>query len=119
MELDNYITIGNATTILNTVFVIIAGYVIGFLISIGINLPITDVQLASIFTAICFAVFGYVNAKYHNNFWDKEEDTLNIPLADLTDAQVKAIQNFINYQTTKNNNEIADLDPASEYDGGC
>ena len=115
-DFENYITIGNATTILNTVFLVIAGYVIGFLISIGINLPITDVQLASLLTSFVFLIFGYINAKYHNNIWDKDEDTLNIPTGDLTDAQIQAIQNFINYQTNK---EIQDIDPASRYEEGA
>ena len=128
MTEKNYLTVGNVTTLINSFIVVIAGYIFGFLVSIfGVGLPITESQLTSLLSAFVFAVFAYINAKDHNNFWDKDEDYIKIPL-DLDDAQIKAIENFISYQTgddiiikeTPNTDEdeviLEDCDPAFEYE---
>ena len=138
MKKNNILTIGNITTILNTIIIIISGYIIGFLTSLGLNVPFDQTGLAGVITAIIFGLFSYVNAKNHNNFWDTETDTVNIPVP-LTDEQVKVIQNYINMQTGEqisinnvpaqdkvvinnreynkyNDSQITDLDPASEYE---
>ena len=126
MNKKSYLTVGNITTIINSIIVILAGYIFGFLVSIfGVGLPFTESQLASFISALVFAVFAYINAKDHNNFWDSEKDVINIPV-DLSDAEIKAIENFIQYkkgervQITRDIDEedcvIEDCDPATEYE---
>ena len=45
-----------------------AGYALGYFISIGLQLPITQEQLSEIlFTVICF-IAAYIDAKYPNTF---------------------------------------------------
>jgi hypothetical protein len=66
MTETNYI--GNISTIIKTVCMMIAGYAIGYFISIGLNLPITQEQLSEIiFTVICF-IAAYIDAKFPNSF---------------------------------------------------
>lgn len=60
--------IGNASTIIKTLCMMIAGYTIGFAVSIGLDLPIDAAQLSEIlFTIICF-IGAYIDAKYPNTF---------------------------------------------------
>lgn len=121
MKYENYLNIGNITTIINSIMLIVAGYIIGWLLSLGFNVPVSQAELGALLTSIVFAVFSYINAKKHNNFFNKEEDTIQIPV-NLNDAQITAIENFIEYQTgekiqlKQNNTEIEDVDPASEYE---
>lgn len=60
--------IGNTTTIIKTLLMMIAGYAIGYAASIGLNLPISQAQLSEIlFTIICL-IAAYLDAKYPNTF---------------------------------------------------
>lgn len=60
--------IGNASTIIKTLCMMIAGYTIGSAVSIGLDLPIDAAQLSEIlFTIICF-IGAYIDAKFPNTF---------------------------------------------------
>ena len=109
---NKFLTIGNITTIINSVGWIIAGLIIGVVTAFGLQLPIDQYSLSAIICAVITGLFSYINAKYHNTFWDKDEDYIKIPVS-LDDAQIQAIENFIKYQTSNN---IDDVDPASEYE---
>lgn len=95
---NNFLNIGNITTILNSIFLIILGYIVPYLISLGFNIPWDISVMASFLTAIVLGIFSYFNASRHNNFFDEDTDTVHIPVP-LTQAQIDAIQNFINIQT--------------------
>lgn len=114
MSNNKFLNIGNITTIINSIMLILAGYIIGWLLSIGFKLPISQAELGSLLTAIVFGLFSYINAKKHNNFWDKDNDVISIPADELTDAQIRAIENFIAHNTP--DRIIEDIDPASEYE---
>ena len=59
---------GNISTIIKTACMVIAGYAIGYAISIGLNLPITQEQLSeTLFMILCF-IGAYIDAKYPNTF---------------------------------------------------
>ena len=94
----NYLSIGNVTTYVNTIIITISGYLFGLLVSYFGNLPFTEAQLASALSTIVFFVFSYYNAKKHNTLFDQNKDIIKIP-THLNDAQLVAIQNFINTQT--------------------
>jgi len=64
--MDN--TIGNISTIVKLISMWIAGWFIGVIISQGLQLPITQEQLAEIIGAIIFLIIGYIDAKYPNTF---------------------------------------------------
>ena len=119
------ILIGNSTTILTTIFLSIAGLLIGILGAYGIKLPIDQQSLAGVIGLIVMFLFSIVNAKFHNTYFD-EDGNLTINVENLTDNQISAIQNFIDNCTAKNTvddsteNIMEDIDPASEYEeGGC
>lgn len=95
---NNFLNIGNITTILNSIFLIILGYIVPYLVSLGFNIPWDISVMASFLTAIVLGIFSYFNASRHNNFFDEDTDTVHIPVP-LTQAQIDAIQNFINIQT--------------------
>ncbi len=60
--------IGNITTLIKTGTMMFAGYCLGYFVSIGLNLPISQEQLSEIlFVVICFAA-AYFDAKYPNAF---------------------------------------------------
>ena len=60
--------IGNVTTVIKTLCMMFAGYCLGYFISIGLNLPISQEQLSEIlFTIICF-IAAYIDAKFPNAF---------------------------------------------------
>ena len=94
----NYLSIGNVTTYVNTIILTISGYIFGLLLSYFGNLPFTESQLASVLSTIVFFIFSYYNAKKHNRLFDQDKDIIKIP-THLNDAQLVAIQNFINTQT--------------------
>lgn len=62
--MDN--TIGNLSTIIKIISMWIAGWFIGLLISQGLQLPISQEQVATIISSIIFLVIGYIDAKYPN-----------------------------------------------------
>lgn len=65
--MDNNI-IGNLSTIVKTILMMFAGWALGYLVSIGLNLPITQEQLSEIlFVIVCF-IAAYIDAKYPNTF---------------------------------------------------
>ena len=107
---NNFLNIGNITTILNSIFLIILGYIVPYLISLGFNIPWDISVMASFLTAIVLGIFSYFNASRHNNFFDEDTDTVHIP-APLTQAQIDAIQNFINIQTGAEVEIIGDDQP--------
>ena len=118
-EKYNILTIGNSTTILTTIFLALFGALLGYLSSKGINLPVTAETLTSIALALVFAIFGYYNAKNHNTLFDNETDTIYIPIDNLDDDQITAINNYINKAIEKNiihNETDYSEDPAQAYD---
>lgn len=66
MDDNNYI--GNGSTIVKTVFVMFAGWVLGALAAKGLSLPIDAYQLAEILGAIFGFIVSYIDAKYPNSF---------------------------------------------------
>lgn len=82
---NNYI--GNLSTIIKWLSMAIAGYCIGALAQMGLNLPIDQMQLSEIIGMLIFLGVGYVDSKYPNTF------------------------SFLG-----NNDEIEDIDPAAEYE---
>lgn len=66
MNDDNFI--GNISTIIKTILMMFAGWMLGYCLSMGLNLPITQEQLSEIlFTIICF-IAAYIDAKNPNSF---------------------------------------------------
>lgn len=78
---------GNISTIIKWISMTIAGATIGTLTAHGLNLTIDTSTLTEVISAIIFLGVGYVDAKYPNTF------------------------SFLD-----NENEIQDIDPASEYE---
>ena len=60
--------IGNITTIIKTISMMFAGYFLGYCVSIGLNLPISQEQLSEIFFTIILFIAAYLDAKYPNTF---------------------------------------------------
>ena len=112
---NNFLNIGNITTILNSIFLIILGYIVPYLVSLGFNIPWDISVMASFLTAIVLGIFSYFNASRHNNFFDEDTDTVHIPVP-LTQAQIDAIQNFINIQTGAEVEIIGDDQPENDVD---
>ena len=123
------ILIGNMTTIVNTIVLAVAGLIIGVLSANGINLPIDQTSLAGVLGVIVFTIFGIINAKYHNTYFDDDTDTLTVNVDGLTDNQISAIQNFVDNIQEKyvfnvggkdysklNDAQIEDIDPAFDYE---
>ena len=60
--------IGNISTIVKTILMMVAGWAIGYAAAHGLNLPIDAAQLTEIlFVIICF-VAAYIDAKFPNSF---------------------------------------------------
>ena len=68
MTEENTNFIGNLSTILKTLCMMIAGYAIGYAVSIGLDLPIDATQLSEILFTILCAIAAYIDAKYPNTF---------------------------------------------------
>lgn len=117
--MSKYLEFRNISTILTSILLTVFGLLLGYLASIGLNLPVTADVLASIVGGIILAVFSWYNAKHHNNLFDEETDTIYIPIDNLTDNQIESINNFINNAIETNlkhkNTDYAD-DPASAYE---
>ena len=64
--MDNII--GNVSTIIKTLCMMIAGYALGYFLSIGLQLPISQEQLAEILFTIILFIAAYIDAKYPNSF---------------------------------------------------
>lgn len=93
------IIIGNTTTVINTIALMISGAIFGVLASLGLKLPFDMYALASVIGIIIMTGFSYINAKYKNTYFDKDEDKLTIDLSKLSDQQVTAIQTFLENTT--------------------
>jgi len=114
-----YLEFRNISTILTSVLLTVFGLLLGYLASMGLNLPVTADALASITGGIILAVFSWYNAKHHNNLFDEEKDTIYIPIDNLDDDQITAINNYINKAIEKNlKHEETDYseDPAIAYE---
>jgi len=117
--MSKYLEFRNISTILTSILLTVFGLLLGYLASMGLNLPVTADALASITGGIILAVFSWYNAKHHNNLFDDETDTIYIPIDNLTDNQIESINNFINNAIETNlkheNTDYGD-DPASAYE---
>ena len=60
--------LGNITTLVKTVSMMLAGYLLAFFISQGLNLPISQEQLAEIIMTVIFFIAAYLDAKFPNSF---------------------------------------------------
>ena len=72
--------IGNVTTIIKTISMMLAGYLLAFCISQGLNLPITEAQLSEIIGTIIFFSLAYFDAKFPNAFKFLKGNAESIPL---------------------------------------
>lgn len=125
MNEKKQIIIGNATTVVNSIIVAFAGLIIGVLGAWGIKLPVDQTGLAGVIGLVVFFLFSIINAKYHNTYFNDDENTLTVDISGLTDNQVDAIQNFVDNCTVKvgnknfnkyNDSQIEDIDPAINYE---
>lgn len=101
------ILIGNVTTAVNTIALMIAGAIFGILGALGLHLPFDKYSLSAVIGLIIMTGFSYLNAKYKNTYFDNDTDTLTIDVTDLTDAQVTAINSFVENASNLNTVEIA------------
>ena len=90
--------VGNITTIVKTVSMIFAGWIIGALAAYGLDLHLTQIELTSIISAILFSIIAYLDAKYPNTFIDKNgvaETTVmvNLDPNELSEAINEAKEN--------------------------
>ena len=78
--------LGNFTSIVKTILLAFAGYCLGSLVSIGLDLPISAEQLAEILFMLLCLVWSYFDMKYPNafkhfrnnvNVVETEEDLIN------------------------------------------
>lgn len=77
--MNNNELIGNITTLFKTVSMMFAGYILGYFMSVGLNLPISQEQLSEIFMTIIFFIAAYLDAKYPNAFkFLKEKPVANV-----------------------------------------
>ena len=60
--------IGNVTTVIKTVSMMLAGYLLAVCMSQGLNLPITEAQLSEIIMTLIFFIAAYLDAKFPNTF---------------------------------------------------
>ena len=58
--------IGNVTTIIKAISMIIAGYTVGIAVSLGLNLPFSEAQIADAISIIIFIIIAFLDAKYQN-----------------------------------------------------
>ncbi len=95
MENTNFI--GNISTIVKYVSMLIAGWFIGLLVAHGFNLPIGAEELSQLISAIIFLALAHIDATNPNTIFNKTTET-----------------------TSKKSNDecIEDINPASEYEIG-
>ena len=92
---EKEILIGNVTTAVNTISLMIAGVIFGVITAFGLKLPFDQYSLAGVIGLLIMTGFSYLNAKYKNTYFDEDKDTLTIDVSNLTDAQVNAIKGFV------------------------
>lgn len=90
---DNYI--GNISTIVKYISMLIAGWFIGLLANYGFNLGIASEGLSELIGAIIFLILAHIDATHPNTIFN-HEPTTETPKFDI--------------------NDIDDIDPASEYE---
>lgn len=71
MENNDTNFIGNISTIVKYVSMLISGWFIGLLVSHGLNLPIGTEELSQVITAIIFLILAHIDATHPNNIWNK------------------------------------------------
>ena len=64
--------IGNISTIVKYISMLIAGWFIGLLVSHGLNLPITTEGLSEVISAIIFLAIAHIDATNPNSIWNKK-----------------------------------------------
>lgn len=117
--MSKYLEFRNISTILTSILLTVFGLLLGYLSTLGLNLPVTADALATLVGGIILAVFSWYNAKHHNNLFNDETDTIYIPIDNLTDNQIQSINNFINQAIETNlKHESIDYseDPAIAYE---
>lgn len=102
-----YLEFKNFSTILNSILLTIFGLIIGFAASKGINLPFNAEIATTITSGVILLAFSYFNAKHQNTLFDKETDTIYIPIDNLTDEQITTINEMIDKAISEN---IGDVD---------
>ena len=105
--MTKYLKFNNATTILTSIFLTIFGLIIGYAASKGLNLPFTAETLTSIVVGAIMFYFSIQNAKNPNDMFD--EDTIYIPVDDLSDEQIDFINKIIEDTITDNLGEDTDV----------
>lgn len=81
--------LGNVSTIVKYVSMLIAGWFIGLLVNHGLNLPISTEGLSEIISAIIFLALAHIDATHPNTIWNTK---------------------------TSIDDYIDEIDPASEYE---
>lgn len=66
--------IGNISTTIKVLCMWISGYAIGYFISIGMNLPINQEELAELLFILTTTLIAYIDAKYPNTYFNKTKD---------------------------------------------
>lgn len=61
--------IGNISTIIKYVLITISGYIISASAAQGLNLPLSESQLAELLGIILFFIIAHIDAKYPNNLF--------------------------------------------------
>ena len=108
-EKYNILTIGNSTTIINTIIVALAGFIFAGIGSTLLQFGIDQTLLTQIIGTIVATIFAIINAQNHNTFWDKNTDEINIP-TELSEEQVAEIEQLIRYYTQDETSATADED---------
>lgn len=70
---NNYI--GNLSSLVKTISMLIAGAVIGLLVNFGLNLPIDTATLSAAIGSIIWLGISYIDMKYPNTIFPKQNET--------------------------------------------
>ena len=77
--MDKNELLGNLTSTVKTILLAFAGYCLGYLVSIGLDLPISAEQLAEILFMLLCLVWSYFDMKYPNAFkWFKNNQVVDV-----------------------------------------
>ena len=78
--------IGNSTTVINSIILMIAGTIFGKWGATLLQMGIDQTILTQIIGFIVFTAFAYINAKYHNSlFGNNAEPTINASETEIFD----------------------------------
>ena len=83
--------LGNITTIIKALSMIIAGWTIGRLAAYGLNLPVSEAELSEFIGSIILLILAWLDAKYPNTFMDKSRKT---PTKEILDDASDTIDAF-------------------------